>query len=97
MSKNKIKKIDLINNLSNQMGFSHNLSKKIINDLIEIIIQNIKSGNLGLKNIGSFNIIKKKERLGRNPKTKEKFIISSRKSVIFKPSKYILNVLNNLS
>ena len=29
--------------------------------------------------------------------TKEKFIISSRKSVIFKPSKYILNVLNNLS
>ena len=32
-SKNKIKKIDLINNLSNQMGFSHNLSKKIINDL----------------------------------------------------------------
>ena len=97
MSKNKIKKIDLIINLSNQMGFSHNLSKKIINDLIEIIIQNIKLGNLGLKNIGTFNIIQKKERLGRNPKTKEKFIISSRKSVIFKPSKSILNVLNNLS
>ena len=54
-------------------------------------------GNLGLKNIGTFNLIKKKERLGRNPKTKEKFIISSRKSVIFKPSKSILNVLNNLS
>ena len=78
------------------MGFSHNLSKKIINDLIEIIIQNIKSGNLGLKNIGSFNIIKKKERLGRNPKTKEKFIISSRKSIKFTTSKKLLDKLDKL-
>ena len=36
----------------------------------------------------------KKERLGRNPKTREEFIISSRKSISFTISKKILNNLN---
>jgi len=92
-SKN-LKKIDLIKNLSVETGFSLNFSKKIINDLIEIIIQNIKTGNLNLKNIGSFNIINKKERVGRNPKTKESFIITSRKSISFFPSTNISKKLN---
>tara|TARA_B100000963_G_C22176384_1_gene472509 strand:- start:217 stop:507 length:291 start_codon:yes stop_codon:yes gene_type:complete len=92
--RNNLRKIDLINNLSEEIGFSSNYSKKIINDLIEIIIQNIKKGDLILKNLGTFKIRKKKERIGRNPKTKEKFIIFERNSVVFIPSKKILNMLN---
>ena len=94
MLRNNLRKIDLINNLSEEIGFSSNYSKKIINDLIEIIIQNIKKGDLILKNLGTFKIRKKKERIGRNPKTKEKFIIFERNSVVFIPSKKILNILN---
>tara|TARA_X000000950_G_C13757714_1_gene595471 strand:+ start:388 stop:681 length:294 start_codon:yes stop_codon:yes gene_type:complete len=94
-SKN-LKKIDIVKNLSASSGFSLNFSKKVINDLIEIININIKSGNLNLKNIGSFKIINKKERIGRNPKTKEKFLISSRKSIIFTTSKKILEKLNKI-
>tara|TARA_Y200000002_G_scaffold365513_1_gene355539 strand:- start:432 stop:725 length:294 start_codon:yes stop_codon:yes gene_type:complete len=94
-SKN-LKKIDIVKNLSASSGFSLNFSKKVINDLIEIINTNIKSGNLNLKNIGSFKIINKKERIGRNPKTKEKFLISSRKSIIFTTSKKILEKLNKI-
>ena len=87
MKKNSIKKIDIIKNLNISQGFTCNYSKKIINDLIAIIINNIRSGNFNLKNIGTFKIINKKQRQGRNPKTKEKFIISARKSVVFTPSK----------
>ena len=76
------------------LGLSSNHSKKIINDLVEIIINNIKSGNLNLKNIGSFKIISKKERVGRNPKTKNVHLISARKSISFKASKKILNKLD---
>tara|TARA_E500000178_G_scaffold329985_1_gene361465 strand:+ start:3556 stop:3849 length:294 start_codon:yes stop_codon:yes gene_type:complete len=94
-SKN-LKKIDIVKNLSASSGFSLNFSKKVINDLIEIININIKSGNLNLKNIGSFKIINKKERIGRNPKTKEIFLISSRKSIIFTTSKKILEKLNKI-
>ncbi len=95
MLRNNFRKIDLINNLSRELGFSSNYSKRIINELIVIIIQNIKKGDLILKNLGTFKIRKKKERVGRNPKTKEKFIISERNSVIFIPSKKIIDKLNN--
>ena len=91
---NKFKKIDLAKNLKSATGFSLNFSKKIIDDLLEIIINNIKIGNLNIKNLGSFKIIHKKERLGRNPKTKEEFIITSRKSISFIPSRKIFKNLN---
>ena len=87
---NNLKKIDIIKNLSNKIGFSQNISKKIVNDLIDIIIENIKNDNMNLKNIGNFKLIIKKERLGRNPKTKEEFTITPRKSVSFNASKNIL-------
>ncbi len=94
MQKYNLKKIDIIKNLSDNTGLSKSLSKKIINDLIQLIGDNIKLGKLYLKNFGTFNVVDKKERIGRNPKTKETFLISSRKSIIFKPSKKILNSLN---
>ncbi len=94
MYNKKLKKKDLINNLNSKTGFSKSLSQKLINDLIDIIIKNIKIKNLSLQNVGSFKLMHKKERLGRNPKTREEFIISSRKSISFTISKKILNNLN---
>ena len=95
MIKKKNKKIDLVKDLSFQTGLSRNYSKKIINDLINLIVLNIKSGELNLKNVGSFLVRKKKERVGRNPKTKVEYIIPARKTVIFHPSKKISKKLEN--
>ena len=81
MSNINLKKIDIIKNLSKKTGFSQNFSKKIIDDLLKILLINIKNGNFVLKNIGSFKVIFKKQRIGRNPKTKEEFVISKRKSL----------------
>ena len=96
MFKNNFTKENLIKDLSKKTGYSLNLSKKIINDLIKIIIENTKNGNFNLKNLGSFKIIHKKERIGRNPKTREEFLISSRKSISFTPAKKISNKIKNL-
>ena len=96
MLKKDFKKIDLVKDLSLKTGYSQNYSKKIVDDLIDIFIQNIKSGNLNLKNIGSFKLLNKKERIGRNPKTKEEFIITSRKSLSFTSSKKIIDNLNKI-
>ena len=94
---NNFKKIDIIKNLSDATGYSLNFSKKLINELVDIIVQNIKSNNLSLKNLGSFKIIDKKERIWRNPKTKDVFAISARKSIKFITSKKILENLNKFS
>ena len=93
---NNLKKIDIIKNLSKETGFSLNFSKKLINDLSDLIVQNIKSNNFSLKNLGSFKIIDKKERIGRNPKTKVSYVISARKSLKFITSKNILENLNTI-
>ena len=96
MFKKNLTKKDLINKLSESIGYSKIFSDKLVNDLVEIITQNIKSGNFHLKNVGSFKLIFKKKRIGRNPKTKEKFIISPRKQISFTLSKEITNNLNKL-
>ncbi len=96
MFKKNYKKIDIVNNLSKKTGFSVNLSRKLIDDFINILILNIKTGDFNLKNLGSFKIINKRQRMGRNPKTKKEFIIESRKTLSFKLSKKILEKLNKV-
>jgi len=41
-----------------------------------------------------FTVRKKKERIGRNPKTKEEKIIKERNVVLFKPSKEFKKYIN---
>lgn len=94
MHKNTFKKIDLINELSSKSGLSTNLSKKIINDLIDVSISIIKFEKLIIKNLGSIKTINKAERIGRNPKTKELFKIIARKSISFTPSKKLVKILD---
>jgi integration host factor subunit alpha len=96
VKRNNFTKKDIIKYLSEKTGFSELLSKSIINDLLKTLVEIIKTENLNLKNIGTFKLIDKKERIGRNPKTNEEFIISSRKSISFSSSKKIVNLLNQV-
>ena len=89
MKNKNIKKIDLANDLSLNTGYSVSFSKKLISDIISSIIISIKNDTLKLTNIGTFKIIKKNRRIGRNPKTGKEFIISARNSISFIPSKKI--------
>jgi integration host factor subunit alpha len=94
VNKKNLTKNDITLNLKKKTGYSFLLSKKLTNDFINILIHNIYNKKFNLKNIGSFKIINKNERLGRNPKSKEKFVINSRKSIIFKASNKLTNSLN---
>ena len=90
MYKININKKDIVKNLSLKTGLSENYSKKVVNDLIQILSHHLKNKNLIIKNLGSFKVLFKKERIGRNPKTKEEHIISARKVLSF-------NISQNLS
>ena len=80
--------------LSKKTGYPISYSKKIINELITLLEKNISKGSLNLKNFGVFKLLDKKKRLGRNPKTKDEFIISARKSLKFTPSKKFTTYIN---
>ena len=81
-----MKKIDLIKRLSKKTGYSKNYSKKLLEDFLKILTDQIVLGDFNLKNVGVFKIIHKNERIGRNPKTKEEHLIKSRKVISFKKS-----------
>jgi len=89
-------KKDLINVIYMQLGFSKQVSESLLNDFLTTIILNIKNEKkLKLSKFGTFTIRQKKSRVGRNPKTKESKVISSRNVVLFKPSKEFKEFINS--
>ena len=95
MISNNLSKIVFSKNISNKTGFPVSITKKIVDDLIIIIAEMIKNNELVLKNIGTFKLSNKKERIGRNPKTKEEFLVSKRKSIRFVVSKNLSKIIND--
>jgi len=88
-------KKDLVNLVYMQLGFSKQISENLIEDFLSTIVLNIKQGKkLKLSKFGTFSIRKKKSRIGRNPKTNENKMISSRDVVLFKPSKEFKEFVN---
>ena len=88
-------KKDLVNLVYMQLGFSKLISENLIEDFLSTIVSNIKNEKkLKLSKFGTFSIRQKKSRIGRNPKTKETKMISSREVVLFKPSKEFKDFIN---
>ena len=88
-------KKDLVNLVYMQIGFSKHISENIIDEFFFLIIKNLlKEKKLKISKFGTFSIREKKQRIGRNPKTKEEKIISERNVVLFKPSKEFKNLIN---
>ena len=88
-------KKDLVNLVYMQLGFSKQISENLIEEFLSTIVSNIKKEKkLKLSKFGTFSIRQKKSRIGRNPKTKETKMISSRDVVLFKPSKDFKDFVN---
>ena len=95
MVKKNFTRQDLSNKIYQNLGFSKNISLKIIEHFFEILISDIiKYNKFKISSFGTFSVLKKKERVGRNPKTKIEARILSRKVVKFKPSILFKEKLN---
>tara|TARA_B100001245_G_C22595488_1_gene295242 strand:+ start:178 stop:471 length:294 start_codon:yes stop_codon:yes gene_type:complete len=95
MLRKNIKRKDLIANVYFNIGFSKTISENIVYDIFNLFINNIISNNvLKISNFGNFIKKNKKQRIGRNPKTKELKVISSRNIIIFKPSNLLKKRIN---
>tara|TARA_B100001121_G_C18609846_1_gene583833 strand:+ start:768 stop:1061 length:294 start_codon:yes stop_codon:yes gene_type:complete len=97
MRQNLTKK-EIINSIYMQLGFSKKLIENILEDMFEILLESLKSkGKVKISNFGTFILRHKKPRIGRNPKTKQEAIISERNVILFKPSKFLKNTINNVN
>ena len=88
-------KKDIINSMYIKLGFSKRILNTILDDILYTIVENLKKNKkVKISNFGTFELRKKKKREGRNPKTKQKKLISARNVVLFKASKDFKKFVN---
>ena len=91
-----ISREDIANSINNEFGFSRKECLDFVNEIVDIIIDGLeKSEIVKIHNFGTFKLKNKNSRIGRNPKTKEEFNISSRNVITFKASKILLKYINS--
>ena len=86
MSQDKATRESIAKQISIEFGIAYSTVYKKIDKILEIWSKEMVRSDLSINNIGSFKIKKKNERIGRNPKTKEEYIIKSRRVISFKKS-----------
>tara|TARA_B100000965_G_scaffold19361_1_gene14481 strand:- start:72 stop:371 length:300 start_codon:yes stop_codon:yes gene_type:complete len=96
IKKNQLTKKDISKKINSRIGLSKEYINEITDDLIFILKDLIKNKEINIKNFASFKIIEKKERVGRNPKNNDTYLIKARKSLSFKISKKFNNKINSL-
>jgi len=89
-------KKDIINSIYMQIGFSKKIVESLLEDFLSILLNElIKNKKVKIPKFGTFVLRYKKSRIGRNPKTLEKKIISERNVILFKPSKEFKKFINS--
>ena len=93
--RSNLTKKDIINSIYMQIGFSKKISEHILEDILQLLLDNIKTQKkVKIAKFGTFTLRKKDKRIGRNPKTKETKVITERQVILFKASKEFKEYIN---
>ena len=89
-------KAQIVDSVSDQIGFTQKHSFEIIETLLEIIKRTLESGeDVLISNFGKFRVKEKRERRGRNPATSREMILKPRKVVTFRCSDTLREKINS--
>ena len=81
-------KAELISAVAEKAGLSKKDTEIVINATLDAIAASLQEGDkVQLVGFGSFEVKKRAERIGRNPKTKESIQIPASKVPVFKAGK----------
>ncbi len=95
---NTLTKRDLVNQISEELGFTQNDVAKTIEKALEIVSKKLGEGKRWeIRNFGVFEVKKRAPRKGRNPKTGVVVNVPYRYAVTFKAGKELKKMLADLS
>ncbi|MAI75569.1 MAG: integration host factor subunit alpha [Rickettsiales bacterium] len=96
MDKDVLTKAKIVNYLNENIGLSKRECQFFFESFIDIIYSQLKlQKDVKIINFGIFKVKNKKPRIGRNPKTKQEVMISERNVVKFKPSNFLISLINS--
>jgi len=88
-------KIQIVELVQNQTGFSKNKSSEIVETVLEIVKNTLASEeDVMISGFGKFCVKQKNERKGRNPATGDDLLLAPRKVVTFKCSGNLRDRIN---
>jgi integration host factor subunit alpha len=90
-----VTRVDLYEAVYQKVGLSRSESLAMVELVLKEITDSLEKGEtVKLSSFGSFIVRKKKQRIGRNPKTGTEATISPRRIVVFKPSAILKQQIN---
>ncbi len=90
-----MKKAELINAVATEMNTVKHTAEEALEALTKVLQRQLVAGEqLLIPGIGTFSVIQKSARLGRNPQTGETVEIAAKKSVKFKATKTLADAVN---
>ncbi len=96
MKKNNLTRKELAVSVTKQLGLSNKSAMLIVDTIFACMQETLVSGeSIKLVQFGTLMVNDKAPRQGRNPKTGEPITISKRKTVSFRPSKRVRELLND--
>ena len=83
-----INKEQIAQKIADKNGISKKEALQQLNGILDIFEETLIEGDrINLVNFGSFEVKNRKERMGRNPQTKEPMLIAAHKALTFTPGK----------
>jgi len=88
-------KAEIVEQIYDKIGFSKRESAEIVDGVFEIMKDTLAGGEkIKISGFGNFVVRSKRQRIGRNPHTREAITISARRVVTFKASQILKHAVN---
>ena len=95
MTRNSVTRVDLYDAVYQKVGLSRFQSLAMVELVLKEITASLERGEtVKLSSFGAFLVRKKKQRVGRNPRTGTEVPISPRRVIVFKPSAVLKQQIN---
>lgn len=88
-------KADIVDVISSSTGISKTDTEAVVNGFLDTVKDAMKDGrNIELRGFGSFKVVKRAQRVARNPKTNEEVIVGEQHVPVLKISKEFKREVN---
>lgn len=83
-------RVEVAKIVAEKTGMPYIRAKEAVDEMLEAMAKLIvKQGRIELRKFGVFEVVTRKKRPARNPRTGEKVMIPKRKVITFKPSRLL--------
>ena len=87
-------KKDIIKKVAENTGMTQKDVTAIVDTFVDAVMDSIKDGKVSISGFGTFEVVERAARMGRNPKTGMEIEIPASKSPRFKPAKAFKDFVN---